>query len=211
MVHLSISRSTTHAAAKKSIFVVTLLLVFQLISGDAAAFKWQTHSYIASQAFRLFSNQELIDYAGEIGNGAVSADDYVYECEGDVCWWQFESVLAPRDHFWDADHDLPLCYPGANDCWGTAYARANYYWEFAIQEYAAGNKADAYKFLGYVVHHLSDMASPAHVHLDPHALPGDHDIIEDYLEAHYTEWQADRDASIFKFDSLLHQQFPESA
>ena len=55
--------------------------------------------------------------------------------------------------------------------WDTAPKRASDFWTEALTDYRAGRTSDAFAKLGYVMHLLQDMTSPAHVHVDDHGTP----------------------------------------
>ena len=58
--------------------------------------------------------------------------------------------------------------------------RAGEMWEKALTEFEKGDKQEAYRLLGRVLHLMEDMTQPAHIHNDPHAhlfsQPGEDDV-----------------------------------
>lgn len=106
-----------------------------------------------------------------VAYGAQQEDlvDVVYGLEG-----SFKTAT----HFWDADSgplDIvnfsPLLPPFPN-----AFQKATILWDWALNNYQAGNKTLGYTYLGHVAHLLADMSVPAHTHEDMH----DTDLYEDY-------------------------------
>ena len=60
-----------------------------------------------------------------------------------------------------------------------------------MEEYREGRAEIACKYLGHVVHLVSDMASPAHTHNDPHMFESgyDHDSIEAFVESNFSRYR----------------------
>lgn len=78
--------------------------------------------------------------------------------------------------------------------------RAEYIWEnYVIPKYAS-NRHESYYYLGRVVHLLTDMCVPAHVHNDPH--PGD-DIFEIFMGL--TGGYDDLEPNLYHFDGSLYK------
>ena len=116
-------------------------------------------------------------------------------------------TLAPRDHFWDADTGselpCPVCIPSNK----SAREKALEYWERAKNKYAEGDKDTAYELFGAVVHLLSDMGSPAHVHNDWHVLPEiDEDSIENYVEDHFP-WESYQATQLLTYSDLYFYMY----
>jgi hypothetical protein len=125
-------------------------------------------------------------------------------------WSIVEGELSNfNSHFWNCDAegdltglDFPIPY---NHTYWSAKKKAIFYWEGGreiypfwdgwynndqiwefdgiIKLYVQGNKEDAYFYLGRVVHLLTDMSVPAHVHLDRHPYEDD---FEDFAK---DNWQ----------------------
>jgi len=88
-------------------------------------------------------------------------------------------ILPYFNHFWNQDGgpDGGIPFFGSE----TAYQRAERFWSSALADYEAGNKASAYYTLGRIVHLITDMSVPAHVHNDEHLGGWDHDSFEAYM------------------------------
>jgi hypothetical protein len=102
-------------------------------------------------------------------------------------------------HFWDPDVSLGAPQPfnttmtGSltliQDDYPNAFQTALALWSRALGEYAAGNKSEAYQYLGMVTHFLGDQTIPTHVHGDTHGpdedplagLPFDWDAFEEWM------------------------------
>ncbi len=102
--------------------------------------------------------------------------------------WEEDEPSPGRDsidHFWlpDNGYDFGFRNPILGDG-VSAVSLAQTYFETAIASYPA-NRAIAYYWLGRVVHLLSDMAVPAHVHNDCHA------VILGCGDEDYEKWTAD--------------------
>ena len=177
------------------IYGVLILLQITLFPQISLSFGPGTHTWIALQAFKVFTNDQL-DLA-TIAEGSWRADEEEYVCVDSYCWWLTYDIYTPRNHFWDADHNSAFCYEGV--CLDTAYEKASHYWNLAVIEYTEGRVSTAYKFLGHIAHLLSDMASPAHVHVDEHFLG---DSIESHMESNYLRWQADIAEGAEHYDTL---------
>ncbi|MFC1521793.1 hypothetical protein ACFL6Y_05245 [Elusimicrobiota bacterium] len=96
-------------------------------------------------------------------------------------------------HYWNTtgtsepDPDAGLYYLGVQ--WDSSYKRAQVLWDDkVIPSYKAGNKKDAYYWLGRVAHLLIDTSVPAHTHLDVHILG---DSYEGYVKDHYRAWKGE--------------------
>ena len=61
-----------------------------------------------------------------------------------------------------------------------------------IDLYKSGDKETAYFYLGRIVHLLSDMSVPAHVHNDSHPL---YDNFKNYVADHWNEIRQDIDSN----------------
>jgi hypothetical protein len=169
----------------KSNRIVIIVLISSLISISMSnsflyGFGGDAHICIPSKALTLFNTPELINYGSTINLWSYNGDYKNYTDLGCLIplipvgtWgWCEEPEVAARDHFWNVESNLGFggIYPTANE-------KAHFYWNLAITSYISNNKDDAFKYLGMVVHLLSDMGSPAHVHNDEHFFTG-----SDYLE-----------------------------
>ncbi|MEA2068796.1 MAG: hypothetical protein U9P12_06320, partial [Verrucomicrobiota bacterium] len=119
-------------------------------------------------------------------------------------------TLPYFNHFWDQDGGPDGGIPYFGD--ENAYQRAERFWAAALAHHAAGNTADAYYTLGRIVHLITDMSVPAHVHNDEHPSGWFHDSFEKYMAEYdddlnnaynYHQWTASGSAiskaSLFGF------------
>jgi hypothetical protein len=176
-----------------SLIFLSILTINLFCSSVALAFRDAAHQYIAQQAIALFQNTYDVndEISGTYYQTLISWSklaDYNINYPG--IGWVAEAD-APRSHFWDADSNTGLVL------FDTAYQTAQDYWDRAKSKYSENNKYEAYELVGAVIHLLSDMGSPAHVHNDDHFLG---DYIESYLEQNHL-WQADGN-SIPSYSSL---------
>jgi hypothetical protein len=112
-----------------------------------------------------------------------------FEWEYDVFIYGFTYCA----HFWDHDN-FANGQPGLyyNQQWPSAYARATDLYDQSKLLYSQGNYYEAYILLGRVVHLLTDMGVPAHVHSDIHLsllspLLYGIDSYEYWMKSHYNE------------------------
>lgn len=130
-------------------------------------------------------------------------------------------------HFWDPDEGhsgglleevdgIPVNLESKN-----AFQRAWELYQSAVSIYSTDPLA-AYYLLGRAIHLIGDMATPAHVHLDPHisdaAVTGD-DSFEEYLDVRYGNdlaglMEFERDFPLFGlipvgYDDLPDEGYPE--
>jgi hypothetical protein len=105
------------------------------------------------------------------------------------------------EHFWNPDkpksdgfncgqtggwyneglRDTVLSEPHNDEHWDSNYRLAQFYWDHLVLPlYKNGDKAMAYYYLGRVVHLLTDLTVPAHVHNDVHVL--DPDKFEEFMK-----------------------------
>jgi N-acetylneuraminic acid mutarotase len=99
----------------------------------------------------------------------------------------FWSALKKAKMYWyGGDDTYPYIEDGAFD---TSYI--NWVFPGLIQLYLNDEKEKAYFYLGRIVHLLSDMSVPAHVHDDPHGLS---ENFEDYVADHWNEVRQDIDS-----------------
>ncbi|HRY62836.1 MAG TPA: lamin tail domain-containing protein, partial [Candidatus Paceibacterota bacterium] len=78
-------------------------------------------------------------------------------------------VARVLNHFYDPIRNIGINnYTNAKD-WATKDGTGNVYtWSAAINEYAKGNKENAFIYLGHILHLLEDMSVPDHTRNDPH-------------------------------------------
>lgn len=141
--------------------------------GDGNSIKYAvpTHEYITGEAVKLANIPEVTAFAQHVVRGAVVEDNFPDLVYG-VSWFFGLSTLWTR-HFWDVDGGEE-----GRGLWGreSALEKGRAYlsgWggkPGALDLYAAGNKALAYEYLGRMMHFVEDVSTPAHVHLDAHAI-----------------------------------------
>ena len=130
------------------------------------------HEQMFDEALRFYSalvvpnrfSQEIIAHAADIrgGVGAPDAADPLYDNTG------FSDALITITHFWEPDQSIGQPQVQALDPYANAFNAAQGLWMRALGEYAAGNTAGAYRFLGMIAHFLGDQTVPAHAHGDTH-------------------------------------------
>jgi hypothetical protein len=191
---------------KKVLILIELqFLLFTFFGSRAAdAFYPELHTLIAYEASDLGGvPSEVHVFIGNPARCFDSAPKSICEgaydedadrdprlTEGILTWW---GLLNWGTHFWDPEGgprggllqkvgDIPVNLEGRN-----AYQRARDLYESAVSLYD-DDPEGSYSLLGRVVHLLTDMASPAHVHLDPHisasSWTGD-DSLEEYTAFRY--------------------------
>ena len=130
------------------------------------------HEQMFDEALRFYSHlvvpnrfsQEIIAYAADIrsGVGAPDAADPLYDNTGAL------DALITITHFWEPDQSIGQPQVQGLDPYANAFNAAQGLWTRALGEYAAGNTAEAYRFLGMIAHFLGDQTVPAHAHGDTH-------------------------------------------
>jgi len=184
--------------------VLTALVFFVLFpAGHAEALYPELHSLMAYEAaFINGSPSEMSVYVGGpktavTPGGGICAGAYDEDAERDPrltsgvsTWW---GLLNWGTHFWnpaggpeggllETVETFPVNLEGRN-----AYQRARELYGNAKALYSEDPPA-AYHLLGRVIHLLTDMATPAHVHLDVHISDagetGD-DSLEEYTASRY--------------------------
>jgi hypothetical protein len=108
--------------------------------------------------------EEIIANAAHIvaGVGAPDAGDPLYDNTG------FSDALITITHFWQPDESFGQPQVQVLDPYANAFNAAQALWMRALGEYAAGNKEQAYRFLGMIAHYLGDQTVPAHANGDTH-------------------------------------------
>lgn len=179
--------------------MVVILFCLLLLEGKASAFWTEVHELVTAgativqqvpQEFFLYSGNpgdRSFHYKNSLAEGAYDedADRDPRLGRGPFTWW---GLLNWGTHFWDPAggpaggllsevSGLPVNIESKN-----AYQRASDLYTAAKDLYDQDPGA-AYYLLGRVSHLLTDMAAPAHVHLDPHisdaSTTGD-DSLEEY-------------------------------
>jgi hypothetical protein len=105
----------------RSLFIFSLILAPLFLSPPYLySFGGNTHRYITSSALLWVGDllneeykQELLQHREIIEKWSVDADSWIctdnLQCHKDL--------LAPRDHFWNADTNTPLCWPDPSTCY----------------------------------------------------------------------------------------------
>ena len=164
----------------KKLLCVNLIVCFFMVIAVAAmmpasvgAYSKGPHEHFVRQAAQIFSYPELVQYLEDLVYGAKDEDDvdHIYDNE-----------IITGTHFWDADDNNNYVISHLTDLdihYNNAFQKAGELLNLALIEYAInGNKAQAYEYLGHVVHLIADMTVPAHAHVDSHILD---DAYEDWL------------------------------
>ena len=137
----------------------------------------EVHPWIARQAVAHLvatygdKYQEAYEYVDAIARGAHHEDDVFLDGDTDP-----KTVRLMR-HFYRPIDRAGLSLESFGDFinsyqWGGAVNEQNRWgWDDAFAYYAAGDLEEAYFALGHIVHLLSDLTVPAHVHLDDHGPP----------------------------------------
>ena len=123
-------------------------------------------------------SQEIIAHADFIrgGVGAPDAGDPLYDNVG------IGGALVTITHFWQPDQSFGYPQVQVLDPYPNAFNAAQGLWTRALGEYAAGNKEEAYKYLGMIAHFLGDQTVPAHANGDTHPeMFNDGDPFEEWM------------------------------
>lgn len=125
------------------------------------------HQWIASEAFKLAAlepqaREEMAQHIGNVLYGTGHEDTEALA--GDIVI-PFYGPMPFLSHYWNPDDPEKRFLPGIESTPSRAIRR----WMMAMAYYARGDKANAYDQLGHVIHLISDMSVPAHVHWDLHA------------------------------------------
>ncbi len=161
----------------------------------------KTHKHLTEQAILLTNIPEITQFADRIVYGAQKEDSFPDLVYG-VSWFFGLSSLWTR-HFWDVDKgEQGRGLLGRESALqkGRAYL---YGWPNhpgAIELYQQGNKALAYEYLGRAAHFVEDVSTPAHVHLDAHAI--DDEEAEKWGKKHGHEYTFDQVEAPFDGDSF---------
>lgn len=187
--------------AALTLFLVTAFFVFR--AKNAHALYTDLHSMIAYESSLLQTvPSELHVYSGYYPDCLYSAKDNMCKgaydedadrdprLSGGLNTWL--GLLNWGTHFWQPDAgpdggllrvvgNIPVNLESQN-----AYQRATSLYQTAVETYDE-DPSRAYYLLGRVAHLLADMATPAHVHLDPHVSDADSTGDDSFEE--YTAWR----------------------
>lgn len=141
------------------------------------------HEQMFDEALRFYMElaednrfkSEISVYSGDIraGVGAPDEEDPLYDNAG---------LLTTITHFWEPDGSFGQPMVWGLDPYPNAFNTSTALWTRALGEYAAGNKSNAYRFLGMIAHFLGDQTVPAHANGDTHPEKlNDGDAFEEYM------------------------------
>ncbi|MEJ2696998.1 MAG: hypothetical protein P8013_10155 [Candidatus Sulfobium sp.] len=184
------------------LLLISLPVLFR--AQKAHALYSELHSLIAYESSLVQTvPSELHVYSGDYPDCLYSARDNLCKgaydedadrdprlSDGPDVWW---GLLNWGTHFWQPDagpdgglltkvENIPVNLESQN-----AYQRAQSLYRSAVEIYDE-DPSGAYYLLGRVAHLLADMATPAHVHLDPHISDMDStgdDSFEEYTGRQY--------------------------
>lgn len=188
---------------QKIIKILSLIHIIIILSLFSYAYSTDppTHQKITFEAYNLLNNNNLVyqEYKDEIGqywdillDGARYEDEEAFYKLSKNDWLGQLCAGHPFcNHFWntlgiDAQKDTK----GLNG-YDSAYGRAQYLWNEAINDYKKGNKKEAYFKLGRISHLLQDVSVPAHTHKDIHIGSIDLSIIKINTDKINPEWDSD--------------------
>lgn len=130
------------------------------------------HEQMFDEAMRLYAalapvnrfSEEIQAFKDTIraGVGAPDEADPLYDNVG------IGGALITITHFWQPDESIGQPQVQVLDPYPNAFNASQALWTRALGEYAAGNKTEAYRFLGMIAHFLGDQTVPAHAHGDTH-------------------------------------------
>ncbi|HBM45891.1 MAG: Polymorphic membrane protein [Parcubacteria group bacterium GW2011_GWF2_38_76] len=138
--------------------ILFLALLFFPVANISAYSPETTHAGLAEQSVFFYNKnftRQISDKEKEfIIEGAIAED---------------RPVLRTLNHFYDPIRNIGINnYRHAKD-WATLEYTDNVYtWGGAINEYAKGNKENAFIYLGHILHLIEDMTVPDHTRNDPH-------------------------------------------
>jgi hypothetical protein len=164
------------------LFVLVFSSAFIIMCHPAAAYKEAEHFDIGDKGLNVYvNNAESQDWLGlwALDLYYTSNIRVWFDAEDDYYWAGVPSYMW---HFWDhrgGDNDglgtLDSAYTRACNFWGDPYTLTG---TPLFNNYVNGSISDAYDYLGCVGHLTMDMAVPAHVHNDQHA-------VQDWYECLY--------------------------
>ena len=153
-----------------------------------------THEKMTRQALDLYLfytqatatpiRQEIDAHWGRLwwGAGDPNREDPLYGNGG--------LYVTSITQLWKPDHSLgyPATYSiGLIDNYANAFQAAQSLWVRALGYYQAGNKNEAYRYLGMVAHLLEDQTVPAYAH-------GHHEEDEDFPDDQYLSFMGESDS-----------------
>jgi hypothetical protein len=156
--------------------IASMVLGFVVLRGTEPATAYNVcsggacvHEYMADQALQVIPEAdrgEIDDFMTQIKAGITHEDEH------DHTYGLAQSSLVTATHFWDADLGDESPANNADEYFlgefPNSWQEMRALWLRALGHYHDGNKAEAYHYLGHVIHHLEDNTVPAHVHDDPH-------------------------------------------
>jgi len=198
-----------------TIFLVIIIALGWLTS-SSLAYEVHTHKQLTEATIELF-NQSFPEHQieGELKEALIIGSE--------------EEDTAPRHlfHFYDPVNNRGLTLKNKNwlsaKKWAEdeqkqialkiptffanlprlAIPETNYTWQRAFNSYQQGDKAEAMKALGHVLHLLQDVSVPAHTRNDPHI---DGDSYEKFAAEQKTiDWQGQRLVELDRFAAYFDQ------
>ena len=175
-----------------------------------------THIFVTEMAYQMYSSQfgggEMAQYLPKIVKASYEEDMPFKN--------PFGQLIPELRHFWDPRRGLTKGLAGYDSAVDRAYKyftggygiNGKYDPRWSVEGtkgqgiiflYRAGEKAQAYEYLGHVAHLLEDLTVPAHTLLWPHlhAIPGS-DAYETYAETHFRENFTMPSSEVESFSSL---------
>ena len=157
---------------------ITALLAVATVPASAAAYNpIEVHRWIARQAVAHLDAtypgqyEEARAYVEAIASGAEHEDDGFLDGDTDP------TTVRLMRHFYRPVDLAGLSvepfgsFPNSYEWGGTPNLQNEWGWDDAYARYAEGDIEAAYFAIGHVVHLVSDLTVPAHVHLDEHGPP----------------------------------------
>lgn len=138
--------------------------------------KVPAHQWVVREAYQIAkrvlpveAQQEIEHYLENVVAGSKHEDEEALK--GDFTL-PFYGPMPFLSHYWDPNRPKHGFLGWSEVCTD----RANRRWKMATDAYAVGKLTEAYDQLGHVMHLLTDMSTPAHVHWDLHPIYDTYEI-----------------------------------